>query len=100
MASNDEIRAQIPQIGPDQIALLERLSNAVGVSGEENEVRALVLEAVKPFAEEVKVDALGNVLVTRKAKTAKKAAVAPLALVAAAAAAPSKTRAPRARKSA
>ncbi len=70
MASNDEIRAQIPQIGPDQIALLERLSNAVGVSGEENEVRAIVMEAVKPFADEVKVDALGNVLVTRKAKTA------------------------------
>ncbi|GAP13416.1 cellulase M [Longilinea arvoryzae] len=53
----------------ESIALLERLSNAVAVSGDEGEVRAIVLEQVKPLADEVKVDALGNVLVTRKAKT-------------------------------
>ncbi len=58
-----------PVLGAESIALLERLSNAVAVSGDEGEVRAIVLEQVKPLADEVKVDALGNVLVTRKAKT-------------------------------
>jgi endoglucanase len=48
--------------------LLERLSNACGVSGDEGEVRKIVLEAVKPLADEVKVDALGNVLAIKKAR--------------------------------
>jgi len=56
----------LPAIGEAQIALLERLSNACGVSGDEGEVRKIVLEQVKPYADEVKVDALGNVLVTRR----------------------------------
>ena len=55
----------------EQITLLERLSNACGVSGDEAEVRAIVLEQLKPVADEIKVDALGNVLVTRKAKVEK-----------------------------
>ncbi|NMC80044.1 MAG: M42 family metallopeptidase [Chloroflexi bacterium] len=54
-----------PQIGKEQIELLERLSNACAVSGDEGEVRSIVLEQVKPYAGEVKVDAMGNVLVTR-----------------------------------
>ncbi len=58
----------VPAIGAEQIELLEKLSNAVSVSGDEREVRAIVLEAVKPYADEVKVDALGNVLVTKHAK--------------------------------
>ena len=33
-----------PLIGPEQIALLERLSNAVAVSGAEHEVRKIVME--------------------------------------------------------
>ena len=57
-----------PQIGPEQIELLEALSNAVAVSGDEREVRAIVLEHIRPFADEVKVDALGNVLATRRAR--------------------------------
>ena len=57
-----------PILGADSINLLERLSNAVAVSGDEGEVRAIVLEQVKPLADEVKVDALGSVLATRKAK--------------------------------
>jgi endoglucanase len=48
------------------VRLLERLSNACAVSGNEGEVRKIVLEEVKPHADEVKVDALGNVLVTRR----------------------------------
>lgn len=56
-----------PQIGSEQIELLARLSNACAVSGDEGEVRSIVLEQVKPFASEVTIDAMGNVLVTRRA---------------------------------
>lgn len=56
--------AKIPSIGNAQFKLLERLCNACAVSGDEGEVRKIILEEVKPFADEVKIDALGNVLVT------------------------------------
>lgn len=55
---------KLPKIGAAQIALLEKLSNAVSVSGDEREVRSIVIESVKPYADEVSVDAMGNVLVT------------------------------------
>ncbi len=53
-------------IGTPQIKLLEKLCNAMSVSGDEGEVRRIVLEEVKPYADEVKVDALGSVLVRKK----------------------------------
>ena len=53
-----------PKIRVAQIRLLERLTNACAVSGDEGEVRKIVLEQVKPHADDVRVDALGNVLVT------------------------------------
>jgi endoglucanase len=53
-------------IGASQLKLLERLCNASGVSGDEGEVRKIVLEQVKPIADEVKVDALGNMLAVRR----------------------------------
>ena len=62
---NDERIIQTPLVGEQQIDLLEQLCNACAVSGDEGEVRAIVLEQVKPYANTVKVDALGNVLVTR-----------------------------------
>ncbi len=49
-----------------QLKLLERLCNAVAVSGDEGEVRKIVLAAVTPYADEVRVDALGSVLVTKR----------------------------------
>ena len=58
-------------IGRPQIKLLEKLCNAMSVSGDEGEVRRIVLEEVKHYADEVKVDALGSVLV-RKNGTGKK----------------------------
>jgi endoglucanase len=48
-----------------QIKLLERLCNACAVSGDEGEVRKIVLEHVRSHADVIEVDALGNVLVTR-----------------------------------
>ena len=41
--------------------LLEKLSNAIGVSGEEAEVRSLVIEAIREHVSDIVVDALGNV---------------------------------------
>jgi putative aminopeptidase FrvX len=51
------------------LSLLERLCNAVAVSGDEGEVRQIVLEEVRPHADEVRVDALGNVLAIRRARS-------------------------------
>jgi endoglucanase len=48
------------------LKLLEKLCNACAVSGDEGQVRKIVLDEVKPYADEVKVDAMGNVLVTKK----------------------------------
>jgi len=55
----------MPNIGSPQIKLLEKLCNACAVSGDEGEVRRIVLEELKGHAEDIRVDALGNVLVTR-----------------------------------
>ena len=55
----------MPKIGTQQIKLLERLCNACAVSGDEGEVRRIVLEELKGYTDEIKVDALGNVLVTK-----------------------------------
>jgi len=66
MTENQNIQAsKVPTIGDRQIELLEKLCNATAVSGDEYEVRQIVLEEIKPFADEIKVDALGNVLATK-----------------------------------
>src|SRR5687768_15798426 len=54
--------------GNAQLKLLERLCNVIAVSGDEGEVRKIVLEEVKPYADEVRVDVMGNVLVTRSGR--------------------------------
>ena len=53
------------RIGKRQTDLLASLCNALSVSGDEQEVREIVLREVKPICQSVKVDALGNVLATR-----------------------------------
>ena len=55
----------MPPFGNSQIKLLEKLCNVIAVSGDEGEVRKIVLEEIKPYADEVRVDALGSVLATR-----------------------------------
>jgi endoglucanase len=60
-------------IGQPQIKLLEKLCNAMSVSGDEGEVRRIVMEEVKPYADEVKVDALGSVLVRKRAERSRSA---------------------------
>jgi len=49
-----------------QFKLLEKLCNAMAVSGDEGEVRRIVLEEIEPYADEVKVDALGSVLARKR----------------------------------
>lgn len=57
------------RFGNAQLKLLEKLCNAIAISGDEGEVRKIVLEEVKPYADELRVDALGNVLATRLGRT-------------------------------
>lgn len=49
-------------------ALLEKLSNARGVSGDEGEVRDLLVGAVRDRADEYRVDPLGNLIAFKKAR--------------------------------
>lgn len=58
----------LPRVGEEQVQLLERLCNACAVSGDEGEVRAIVLEQLRPYTNDLQVDALGNVLVTRQGR--------------------------------
>lgn len=55
----------MPTFGSAQLKLLEKLCNVIAVSGDEGDVRKLVLEEVKPYADELKVDVMGNVLATK-----------------------------------
>lgn len=50
------------------IQLLERLCKACGVSGDEDEIREIILAEIKPYADEIKVDSLGNILAFKKGK--------------------------------
>jgi tetrahedral aminopeptidase len=68
MTSTQKSRRFHLDLGLEQIALLEKLSNAAGVSGDEGEVRGIVLESIQGHADEIRVDALGNVLAVCKAK--------------------------------
>jgi putative aminopeptidase FrvX len=62
-----------PAIGAEQIALLERLCNASAVTGDEREVRAIVLEQLRAnsLADEIKIDPLGSVHAIRHARGTK-----------------------------
>jgi len=53
----------------DSFALLERLCNIPGIPGFEDDVRAALAEIVKPYVDELRVDALGNLLATRHGKS-------------------------------
>lgn len=54
---------------------LRTLCEANGISGDESGVRELILENIKPFADDIRVDALGNILVHKKGKKRAKAKV-------------------------
>ena len=50
----------------EMISDLEVLSNAIGVSGFESDVRGLISERVEGLVDDLKVDGLGNLLVTKE----------------------------------
>ena len=46
--------------------LLKELSNAIGISGEEDEVRKIVVDAIQPHVTDLQVDSMGNVTALQK----------------------------------
>jgi endoglucanase len=46
--------------------ILRQLSEAMGVSGAENEVRRVILDLIKPHVDDIQTDTLGNVLAFKK----------------------------------
>lgn len=54
-----------PKITSRQIKLLETLSNAIAVSGNEDAVRNIILEHIKPLVDEYEVDPIGNILAVK-----------------------------------
>ena len=49
--------------------LLEKLCTVEGISGDEGSVREIIINEIKPFADEIKTDSLGNIIVFSKGKT-------------------------------
>ena len=50
---------------------LEKLSNACGVAGREEDVRNLLIKLMKPYVDEISTDRLENVIALKKGKKAK-----------------------------
>ncbi|MBE0411874.1 MAG: M42 family metallopeptidase [Anaerolineales bacterium] len=69
MRNSDQLKDKTPLIGSAQIRLLQRLCDACAVSGDEGEVRKIILDQVTPHSDEVKIDALGNVLAIRNGRS-------------------------------
>lgn len=58
----------MPTFGTPPLKLLEKLCNVIAVSGDEGEVRKIVLEEIKDHADDVRVDALGSVLAAKRGR--------------------------------
>lgn len=50
------------------IKLLEKLSNAYGVSGNEHDVRKIIEKEIRPYVNKLTVDDLGNLIAVKKGK--------------------------------
>jgi len=55
----------------ETLAMLESLSNALGVSGFEDDVRETIRPLVAPLVDETRVDPLGNLIAIRRGRTAR-----------------------------
>ncbi len=60
------------KICKSQIDLLEKLTNAIAVSGDEGAIRKIVRAEVEGIADEIKTDAMGNLLVIKRGKGKKR----------------------------
>jgi putative aminopeptidase FrvX len=61
-----------PTVGAAQMTLLRKLCNAIGVSGAEAEVRKIILNELGDHVDDVRVDALGNALLTKRGRGARR----------------------------
>jgi endoglucanase len=52
----------------DSLALLQRLSEAFGPSGHEDEVRDILIDVTKPLVDEIQTDRMGNLIATRRGR--------------------------------
>ena len=52
--------------------LIEELTNLCGVSGDEGDIRAYIKEKIAPFANEIIVDTIGNIIALKKGNSEKK----------------------------
>ncbi|HCA04378.1 MAG TPA: cellulase [Ruminococcaceae bacterium] len=57
---------------PD-LSLLKKLCAANSISGDENSVRNIILDEIRPYTDEIQIDPLGNVLVHKRGKNRAKA---------------------------
>jgi putative aminopeptidase FrvX len=62
-AENGRTASSRPKVN---VGLLKRLSETPGVAGREERLRALVIEELRPLVDELRVDALGNVIGIKK----------------------------------
>ncbi|HEU5439585.1 MAG TPA: M42 family metallopeptidase [Ktedonobacterales bacterium] len=56
--------------------LLKRLTETPGVAGREERIRAVVMDALRPLVDELRVDALGNVIALKRGKGQRKVMLA------------------------
>ncbi len=61
---------------PLDYSLLKHLTQAFGPSGSEEEVAEVIVEAVRPYCDEVRLDTLGNLIAIRKGSSGKRIMVA------------------------
>jgi putative aminopeptidase FrvX len=47
---------------------LEKLSNACGVTGREEQVRNIMVQLMTPYADEIQIDKMDNVIAIKKGK--------------------------------
>ena len=52
--------------------LIKELCNLSGVSGNETEVRNFIKEQITPYADEIRVDTMGNLIALKKGDSSKK----------------------------
>lgn len=49
--------------------LLKKLCTCDGISGDENNIREIILDEIKDYTDDIKIDNLGNILVRKKGKS-------------------------------
>ena len=56
----------------DDLKILQNLCNSFGISGDEADIRDIILKEISPFVTDLKVDNLGNIIAFKKGKCTSK----------------------------